>query len=395
MEQILIKNGELSLKGLNRSSFEITLAKNVKRAVSPFGDFKVTRSQSTIIVEPVSADCDFEAAANRIAKVFGIAAFTRAVTCEKNLEDIAKTAISYMAPSLENVRTFKIEAKRADKRFPLTSPEICREIGAAVLDAFSHLSVDVHHPDVTVWVEIRDRFAFIHGDQQKGAGGLPLGTTGRAILLLSGGIDSPVAGYLMAKRGIGVTAIHFESPPYTSERARKKVLMLAKKLCDYCGWIRVLIVPFTEIQEQLRGQCSEELFTVLMRRAMMRISSMAAEKKDCLALITGESVGQVASQTMSAIVCTDAAASVPVYRPLIGLDKSEIIEIARHIDTFEISSLPYEDCCTVFTPRHPKTHPQLCRVLEEEEKIPFLEKMLQEAFEGITEIVVNESELSE
>ena len=329
MEQILIKNGELSLKGLNRSSFEITLAKNIKRSLAPLGDFKVTRSQSTITVEPLSEDCDFEAAANRIAKVFGIAAFTRAVTCEKNLEDIAGAVVSYMAPSLQSAKTFKVEAKRSDKRFPLTSPEICREIGAAILDAFPHLSVDVHHPEVTVWVEIRDRLAFVHGDQQKGAGGLPLGTTGRGMLLLSGGIDSPVAGYLMAKRGIDITAIHFESPPYTSERARKKVLLLAKKLCDYCGCVRVLIVPFTAIQEELRSECSEELFTVLMRRAMMRIASMAAEKKDCIALITGESVGQVASQTMGAIVCTDAAASVPVYRPLIGLDKNCLLYTSR------------------------------------------------------------------
>lgn len=360
-EILLIKNGEIALKGLNRSSFEDILIKNIRYRLKGLGKIEIRKAQSTIYIEP-KEPIDFETAVERLRKIFGIAAFSRAAAAEKNYPDIERTALSYLKDQLMAVKTFKVEAKRSDKGFPMKSPEIMREIGAAILRAYPHLTVDVHQPELTVMVEIRDFAAYIHAAQIPGAGGLPVSSGGKAMLLISGGIDSPVAGYMMAKRGIELSAVHFVSPPYTSDRAREKVETLCAKIGDYCGSIRFYCVPFTEIQETLRDNCPEELFTLLMRRLMMQIAEHFAQARGMQALVTGESLGQVASQTMGAIACTDAACRMPVLRPLIGMDKGEIVEIARRIDTFDTSVLPYEDCCTIFTPRHPKTRPVLAEV---------------------------------
>ena len=365
-EILLIKDGEIALKGLNRSTFESVLVKNIRRRIEDLGKVKIQKAQSTIYVKPESDDYPMDEALRRIRKVFGIAALSKARMAPKNFDAIAKEAVDYLESVLPFVKTFKVEAKRADKSFPMTSPEICSELGGILLSHFYHLKVDVNHPDVVVTVEIRDFGAYIHAAKLEGAGGMPIGTSGKALLLLSGGIDSPVAGYMMAKRGIEVSAIHFVSPPYTSDRALQKVEMLGEKMCDYLGYIGLYVVPFTRIQEEIRKNCPEELFTIIMRRMMMRIALRVAEMNDMQALITGESVGQVASQTMGAIACTDAICDMPVFRPVIGMDKKEIIELSRKIDTFETSILPYEDCCTVFTPRHPKTRPQLSQVIEAE-----------------------------
>lgn len=380
-EIILVKNGELVLKGLNRSSFEDVLIKNMRRHLEDLGEFKFTKSQSTIMVEaPEGADLDD--VANRLGKVFGIAAYSRAAVCEKDMQSIVNTAKEYLADELSLVSTFKVEAKRSDKKFPLKSPEICRELGGALLKKFNHLKVDVHNPDVTVTVEIRDNHAFVRGNNIKGAGGMPTGTSGRAAILISGGIDSPVAAYMMAKRGIELVAIHFASPPYTSELAEMKVMDLLKKVSAYCGTITTYVVPFTEIQEAIRDYCPEEYFTLVMRRIMMKISNIIAENQNCRALITGESLGQVASQTIYALQCTDSVAEFPVFRPCIGMDKDEIIAVSRKIDTFETSIQPYEDCCTVFTPKHPRTRPKPQDVEEAELKIEGLDEMMNAAVKG-------------
>lgn len=357
-EIILIKDGELALKGLNRATFEDMLVKNIRRRLNRFGKFEYKKSQSTITIEPKDESTDLEGAVDEISRVFGIAGFSRAAVAEKNTDDILELAPKYLENDLLNIKKFKVEAKRSDKRFPYTSPEISALMGEKLLEAFPHLSVDVHSPEITVTVEIRDR-AYIRGNQLKGAGGMPVGSSGKAGLLISGGIDSPVSGYMMAKRGVELTAIHFASPPYTSKMAEDKVHELLRRVARYSGRITLYTVPFTEIQEQIRDNCPEDFFTLVMRRFMMRIASEIAKKCGCLALITGESVAQVASQTLSALLCTDDAAALPVMRPCIGMDKEEIITIARKIDTFETSIQPFEDCCTVFTPKHPKTKPTL------------------------------------
>lgn len=358
-EIILAKYGEIALKGLNKKTFEDILMKNIRRRLRMKGSFTVTRAQSTIYIEPNSENADMDEAMDVMKKIFGIAALCRAKACEKNFEAIAELAKEYLADELMGARTFKVTAKRADKAFPMKSPEICAELGYVLLEAFPHLEVDVHNPEVTVTVEIRDTHAYIHGESIKGAGGLPVGCGGKALLLLSGGIDSPVAGYRMARRGVHISAIHYVSPPYTSDRAQMKVEALCQRMTDYCGNIAFFCVPFTEIQEEIKRHCPEEYFTIIMRRLMMEIAQRIAEQDNVSALITGESIGQVASQTMEGITCTDAVCRIPVLRPLIGLDKTEIIESARLIDTFDISTLPYEDCCTVFTPRHPRVRPKL------------------------------------
>ena len=382
-EIILIKNGELALKGLNRNVFEDCLIKNLRQKLAPLGETVIKKAQSTIYIEPTAEDFDFEEALVRTSKVFGIAAFSRAAVCEKNIDEILKTAPVYLADIMKSIKTFKVEAKRADKRFPLTSPEIAREVGGALLSAFPHLRVDVHNPDEIITVEIRDYAAYIRAGQLHGAGGLPVGTAGQAAILISGGIDSPVAAWTMAKRGLRLNAIHFASPPYTSQRAEQKVKTLLSKVAEYSGAINLAIVPFTEIQEEIANKCPEEYFTLIMRRMMMRIAERVAAHKHSGALITGESLGQVASQTLSAIGCTDIVTNMPVLRPLIGSDKEEIIRISRKIDTFETSCLPYEDCCTVFTPKHPKTKPtvELCEIAERGLDI---EPLIERAIEGIT-----------
>ena len=368
-EIILVKNGELVLKGLNRNTFEDVLIKNMRRHLADLGEFKFTKSQSTIMVDALEDGVDLDEAAERLEKVFGIAALSRAAVCEKDMKSIIETTKEYLKDELSCVKTFKVEAKRSDKKFPLKSPEICRELGGVILKNFNHLKVDVHNPEITVTVEVRDNYAFVRGNNIKGAGGMPTGTSGRAAVLISGGIDSPVAAYMMAKRGIELISVHFASPPYTSELAEMKVLDLLKKVAAYSGTITTYIVPFTEIQEAIRDYCPEEYFTLVMRRIMMNISSKIAREQNCSALITGESLGQVASQTIYALGCTDCAADLPVFRPCIGMDKDEIVAISRKIGTFETSIQPYEDCCTVFTPKHPRTRPKIADVVAAEEKI--------------------------
>lgn len=387
-EIILVKNGELALKGLNRNTFEDILIKNMKKRLADLGTFEFTKGQSTIMVDPADSDIDLDDAVDRISKVFGIAALSRACVCKKEFDSIKETAADYLQEQLEDAKTFKVEAKRSDKKFPMKSPEICRELGGYLLSKFHNLKVDVHSPDVTVTVEVRDKYAFVRGNNIKGAGGMPTGTSGRACVLISGGIDSPVAAYMMAKRGIELCAVHFASPPYTSELAEMKVMELLKKVAKYSGVITTYVVPFTKIQEAIRDLCPEEYFTIIMRRIMMMISEKISEKQNCTALITGESVGQVASQTMYALSCTDCAVNMPVFRPCIGMDKEEIIAVSRKIDTFETSIQPYEDCCTVFTPKHPKTRPHIDDVINAENKIENLEELMNDAISNVKKVII-------
>jgi thiamine biosynthesis protein ThiI len=381
-EILLIKNGELALKGLNRSTFEDALIRNLKHALYGIGQVKIRKAQSTVYVEPQFDDYDMDAASARVEKVFGIAAFSRACVVEKDMAQILEAAPKYLSLILSKAKTFKVEAKRADKAFALKSPEISREVGGAILSAYPHLRVDVHNPEVTVMVEIRDFGAYIHANQIPGAGGMPVGTGGRAAVLISGGIDSPVAAYMMAKRGIELTAIHFASPPYTSERAEMKVKELLSIVAKYAGSINLAVVNFTHIQEEIARKCPDDLSTLIMRRFMMKIASKVARHNACSALITGESIGQVASQTMLALGVTDDAADMPVFRPVIGMDKEEIIKISRKIGTFETSIQPYEDCCTVFTPKHPRTKPKLDKVIEAENLLD-VDELIEEAMKSL------------
>ena len=357
-EVILIKLGEIVLKGLNRRSFEEVLLTNIRRHIGGLGGFSIFERQSTIYVEPKEG-ADLDDAEERIAKVFGIAAYSRACELPKEISAICGGAAEYLGSELSAAKTFKVECKRSDKSFPLDSPHICAVVGAYLLEKFPNLKVDVNVPEYTVRVEVRDFAAYVHGNARRGAGGIPVGTGGKAAVLISGGIDSPVAAWMMARRGVELTAVHFASPPYTSERAEQKAADLLRRVGEYAGRMTMFTVPFTKIQEEIREKCPEELFTIIMRRFMMRAAEQIARREECGALITGESLGQVASQTLQAIVCTDEAARMPVFRPLIGMDKVEIIEYARRIGTFDLSILPYEDCCTVFTPRHPRTRPEL------------------------------------
>ncbi len=380
-EIILIKNGELALKGLNRSTFEDILIKNIRKRIKPLGDFEYRKEQSTVSVIPMDDYVDMDEVSDRISRVFGIAAFSRALQVEKDIDVILEQAPIYLAEQLRNAKTFKVEGKRSDKKFPLKSPELSAQVGGAILSKFPHLKVDVKNPEILVTIEIREKFAFIRGNQTKGAGGMPTGTAGKSAILISGGIDSPVAAYMMAKRGLVLNAIHFASPPYTSPQAEEKVHNLLRKVSRYSGNITLFTVGFTEIQEAIRDNCPEELFTLVMRRFMMRISQRIADREECKALITGESLGQVASQTLNALACTDAVVSIPVFRPVIGLDKEEIIKISRQIDTFDISIEPYEDCCTVFTPKHPKTKPQIS-ILEQAELNLDVDALIERALEN-------------
>lgn len=382
-EIILCKYGEMALKGLNKNSFESVLLKNIKRRLKDLGEFKIYSAQSTIYIEPLNDFFDIDEAFSRLQKVFGLAALCRAKKLPKDFDEICKQSLPYLKEKLSGYKTFKVESKRSDKTFPLNSMELSKQFGGFINQRFKELSVDVKNPEVVVRLEIRDFAAFVHAENIKGAGGLPVGTSGKAMLLLSGGIDSPVAAYMMAKRGIIINCIHFMSPPYTSDRALLKVEHLCERLVPYCGTINFYAVHFTEIQEAIKKYCPEEFFTVIMRRMMMRIASKVAEKNDCLALITGESVAQVASQTLGAIRCTDAVCTLPVFRPVAGLDKVEIVEIAQKIDTFDISIEPYEDCCTVFTPRHPKTNPSLEAIEKAESKFDF-EPLIEKAVETVS-----------
>ena len=378
-EVILCKFGEVVLKGANRQSFESQLIKELRRRASPHGVFKIYYKQSTVYVEPLDEFCDMDGMYEAAKKVFGIVGVNRAAVCDKNMDSIMEMARAYLPEKLAGKRTFKVDAKRSDKAFPLKSPEISRQIGGVILSTVRGIKVDVHNPDVTVTVEVRDDHAYIRAGQEPGAGGLPLRSAGRGLLLLSGGIDSPVAGCMMAKRGLEIEALHFESFPYTSERAKEKVMQLAQEMCEFCSKIHVHVISLTHIQEELRDNCQEDYFTILLRIFMMRLAERCARDYKCHALITGESLGQVASQTLRAIEVTDSVVRMPVFRPCIGLDKNEIIIQARHYGTFDTSILPFEDCCTVFTPRHPRTQPKIEDVMRELEKVD-VEALIEEAY---------------
>ena len=382
---ILVRYGEIILKGYNRPLFEDALIRNIRSAIKDCGEVKITKAQATIYIEPLENDSQADLISEKLKKVFGIVSIVIAYRTEKTIDSAVEEIKTTFDSLLREVSTFKVEAKRADKKFPLKSPEICHEVGGRILATYHNLRVDVHNPDVTVHVEMRENFCYVHIGREKGIGGMPTGTNGKALLLLSGGIDSPVAGYMIGKRGVALEAIHFFSYPYTSERAKDKVMKLAEIIAGYTGGLKVHIVPFTDIQLAIRDKCPEEHLTLVMRRFMMQISQKIAEKRGCQALITGESIGQVASQTMSALAVTDDAVTMPVFRPLIGMDKEEIVEISRRIDTFETSILPYEDCCTVFTPKHPSTKPKKEKVILSQNLLEW-EKMVDEAVDG-TEII--------
>ena len=381
-EVILCKFGEVILKGANRMNFESALLKEMRRRASPYGTFKIYIKQSTIYIEPLTPDSDMDGMYNVARKVFGIVGVNRAAVCEKNMDAICEMAKIYLPEKLRGKRTFKVDAKRSDKKFPLGSPEISREIGGVILSTVRGIKVDVHNPDVIVTVEVRDEHAYIRAGQEPGAGGLPLRSAGRGLLLLSGGIDSPVAGCMMAKRGLEIEALHFESFPYTSERAREKVMTLAEEMCEYCARIHVHVISLTHLQEEIRDKCNEDYFTLILRVFMMRLAERCAREYKCGALITGESLGQVASQTLNAIGVTDSVVNIPVFRPCIGLDKNEIITEARRYGTFETSILPFEDCCTVFTPRHPKTQPKIEDVMAELAKLD-VDALMEEAYSSM------------
>lgn len=372
-EVILLKYGEIILKGANRSTFEAIMLKELRRRAAKCGNFTISFAQSTVFVVPAegTTEAQFEAMYEAAKKTFGFAGICRAAVYEKTMEDVCRGIKEYIVPKLSGMRTFKCEAKRSDKTFPLKSPEICREAGGVILSSIPSLKVDVHNPDACVDIEIRGDGAYLHVGQEKGAGGIPVGSGGRGLLLLSGGIDSPVAGYMMAKRGMKIEALHFDSYPYTSEQALEKVVSLAEIMSEYTGPMFMHVISLTEVQEALREACNEDYFTLLLRRFMMALSDRVAKQFHCGALITGESLGQVASQTIEAINVTDPVATIPVFRPCIGLDKDEIVRYSRGMGAFETSILPYEDCCTVFTPRHPKTRPELEKVLAEEAKVDF------------------------
>ena len=358
-EMLLLKLGEVVLKGLNRRSFEDKLVKTVRHRMKACGSFQVYVRQSTIYVEPQKDDCDMEAAYKAAKQIFGVVTIARAVPCEKDIDAIVETAKTYLADAFAAAKTFKVESKRADKNFHLNSIQISQAVGGELAEAFPHVAVDVHKPDLTVYVEIREKHAYVHAPSAAGAGGLPVGTGGRAVSLLSGGLDSPVSSWMIARRGVELEMVHFVSPPYTSQQAQDKVIQLAQELTPYCGRMLIHVIPFTKIQEEIRKNCPEEYFTLIMRRFMMRISEAVAKKAGAHALVTGESLGQVASQTMMALGVTEDVTTMPILRPLIGTDKVEIIRLAREIGTYETSILPYEDCCTVFTPRHPAIRPNV------------------------------------
>ena len=380
-EMILCKLGEVVLKGLNRRSFEDKLIANLRRRTAKCGNWRIYSKQSTIYVEPVDDSCDLDAAFAACRQVFGVIAVSRALPCDKNVQAIIDTAKTYLREALSTAQSFKVESKRADKTFPLTSIQLSQQVGGALHQAFPNLAVNVHDPELTVFLEVRDDAAFVHGPAVPGAGGLPLGMGGSAVTLLSGGIDSPVSSWMMAKRGVTLEPVHFFSPPYTSEAAKEKVIELAWKLTPWCGRMRLQIVPFTEIQEEIRRKCPEDHFTLIMRRFMMRIAQQCADEAHAKAIVTGECLGQVASQTMEALRCTEDCAELPVLRPLIGMDKEEIVRLSRKIGTFDTSILPYEDCCTVFTPRHPKTKPHLGEVRELEAALD-VDALIRRAMDG-------------
>lgn len=386
-EIFLMKLGEVVLKGANKRQFENKLRQNVRRRMKPYGNFDVYIMQSTVYVEPMDEDADLEGAWEACHSIFGVVSLCRCRPCEKNLDAIYDAIEAYLGDDLDCADSFKVESKRSDKAFPLTSIAISQEIGGRLAEAHPGCRVDVHNPAYTVYVEIRDLSAYVHGPAEPGAGGLPTGVGGRAMCLLSGGIDSPVAAYMMAKRGMEIECVHFFSYPYTSQLAKDKVLELARLITRYSGRMTVNVVSFTQIQEAIRDNCPEEFFTLIMRRFMMEIAQSLGKADGCGALITGENLGQVASQTMEAMTVTGAVVDIPVFMPLVGMDKEEIVTIARKIGTLETSILPYEDCCTVFTPKHPKTKPTLGQVLHAERNLD-REALIAQALNSVEKITV-------
>ncbi len=380
-ETLLLKLGEVVLKGLNRRAFEDRLLSNVSRRLRRYGSFQIYLRQSTIYVEPLGGDCDMDAAFDAARQVFGVVRVARAMPCERDPESIRQAAAHYLAGEFAKARTFKVETKRADKQYPLNSIQVSQAVGGLLAETFPEVRAEMHSPDLTVYVEIREKAAYVHTPSVNGAGGLPVGTGGRALSLISGGLDSPVASWMIARRGVELELIHFVSPPYTSPQAQDKVLQLAKLLTSSCGRMKIHIVPFTRIQEEIRKHCPEAYFTLIMRRFMMRLSQAVAKQSGVTALVTGESLGQVASQTMKALAVTESVVSLPVLRPLIGMDKVDIIHTAQRIGTYDTSILPYEDCCTVFTPRHPATRPRLSDV-ETAEAALDVEALCTEALSG-------------
>ena len=386
---ILLKLGEIVLKGLNRRAFEQKLMGNIKRRLERIGNFRTYLMQSTAYIEPVDDTSDMDAAFEAMTKVFGIASVNRAAGCEKEPRKIAELAVSYLRDDMLSAGSFKVECKRSDKRFPMTSIELAQFVGGELAEAYPGCAVDVHEPELTVHVEIRDLAAYVHAAPTPGAGGMPVGCNGVGVTLLSGGIDSPVSTYMIAKRGVRLIPVHFFSFPYTSEQAKQKVVELAELLTVYCGAMTIEVVPFTHIQEVIRAKCPEEYFTLIMRRFMMRIAQRIAEANGAKAIVTGENLGQVASQTMEAMASTQAVTELPVLQPLIGMDKEEIVRLARRIGTFDTSILPYEDCCTVFTPKHPKTKPKVHEVAALESVLD-IEGLVDEALSGIERIKVGQ-----
>ena len=386
-EIFLLKLGEIVLKGANKRQFEARLRQNVRRRMRFYGNFDVYLMQSTVYVEPMDDECDVDGAWEACRSIFGVVSLCRCRACDKNLDAIFNAIEEYLGDDLDCAKSFKVESKRSDKSFPLGSIQISQEIGGRLAEAHPSVAVDVHHPDYTVFVEIRDLAAYVHGPAEPGAGGLPTGATGRAMCLLSGGIDSPVAAHMMGKRGLEIECVHFFSYPYTSQLAKDKVIELARLVTKYTGKMTLNVVSFTEIQEAIRDNCPEEFFTLIMRRFMMEISMRIAKHDGCGALITGENLGQVASQTMEAMTVTGAVVDIPIFMPLVGMDKEEIVTIARRIGTMETSILPYEDCCTVFTPKHPKTKPTLAQVENAERKLD-REALILRALENIERIKV-------
>ena len=386
-EIFLMKLGEVVLKGANKRQFENKLRQNVRRRMKPYGNFDVFIMQSTVYVEPMDDQADVDGAWEACRSIFGVVSLCRCRPCEKNLDAIYNAVEEYLGEDLDCAKSFKVESKRSDKAFPMTSIAISQEIGGRLAEAHPTVEVDVHHPEYTVYVEVRDLAAYVHGPAVPGAGGLPTGVGGRAMCLLSGGIDSPVAAYMMAKRGMEIECVHFFSYPYTSQLAKDKVLELARLVTRYSGRMTVNVVSFTQIQEAIRDNCPEEFFTLIMRRFMMEISQRIAKGDGCGALITGENLGQVASQTMEAMTVTGAVVDIPIFMPLIGMDKEEIVTIARKIGTLDTSILPYEDCCTVFTPKHPKTKPTLGQLLHAERTLD-REALILQALESVEKITV-------
>ena len=383
-EVLLVRFGEVFLKGGNRPFFMHRLISQIKTAVAPLQG-RVWLSEGHIYVSDFSS---MDECIEAVTRVFGIHSVSPAVEMDKDdFEAICRQAAEMMQGL---TGTFKVAAKRSDKKYPLDSPGIMREAGGYILQHVPGLTVDVHHPMHTLTIEIRDH-AYLSREKIPGKGGMPMGTNGKACLLLSGGIDSPVAGYMIAKRGVELCAVHYHSFPYTSERAKEKLLDLARILSRYCGPIRVFVVPFTEIQMEIHAKCPDNYTTLIMRRFMMRIANRLAKEDGAKALITGESIGQVASQTMDALVCTDQVTDMPVFRPLVGMDKSEIIGRAEEIGTFETSSLPYEDCCTIFTPRHPTTHPRP-ELIEKAEQVLEMEKLIEAAMAGVEVVRIGEED---